>query len=76
MIRAFREFQDIPLGDSQMLEQLPALVEPVQALLRDEEDAESPAMLAAAIELIFEGLHLAKRLNKDSLGARAQFRGR
>ena len=61
---------------AQMLEQVPALVEPVQGLLKNEDDAESPAMLAAAVELIFEGLHLAKRLNKDSLGARAQFRGR
>ena len=63
---------------AQMLEQVPALVDAVQALLEDEDgdDAESPAMLAAAVELILEGLHLSKRLNKDSVGARAQFRAR
>jgi magnesium chelatase subunit I len=37
---------------------------------------ESPAAVAAAAEFILEGLHLSKRLNKESLGARAQYRGR
>ena len=59
-----------------MLEQIPALVPPVQALLSDEDQAESPALFASATELIFEGLHLLKRLNKDGGGARSQFRSR
>ena len=59
-----------------MLEQLPALVTPVKALLADEPDAESPAMVASATELVLEGLHLSKRLNKDGGGKRAQFRSR
>jgi magnesium chelatase subunit I len=61
---------------AQMLEQVPALAAPVHALVSDEDQAESPAMVAAAVELILEGLHLSKRLNKDSVGARAQFRAR
>ncbi|MDE0067939.1 MAG: sigma 54-interacting transcriptional regulator [Acidimicrobiaceae bacterium] len=59
-----------------MLEQIPALVPPVQALLSDEDQAESPALFASATELILEGLHLLKRLNKDGGGARSQFRSR
>ena len=41
-----------------------------------EEGAESPAMVASACELVLEGLHLAKRLNKDSVAGRSQFRAR
>ena len=37
--------------------------------------AETPGELAAAIEFILEGLHLNKRLNKDRVGARIQYRG-
>ena len=38
--------------------------------------AEPPALVASAVELVLEGLHLSRRLNKDSVGARAQFRAR
>jgi magnesium chelatase subunit I len=37
---------------------------------------ESPAAVGAAIEFVLEGLHLSKRLNKDSSGASATYRGR
>ena len=59
-----------------LMEKVPALSAPVEALLAGEDDAASPAMVASACELVLEGLHLAKRLNKDSAGGRAQFRGR
>ena len=59
-----------------MLEQIPAFIPPVQALLSDEGQSESPALVASATELILEGLHLMKRLNKDGGGAKSQFRGR
>jgi magnesium chelatase subunit I len=36
---------------------------------------ENPALVASAIEFVFEGLHLNKRLNKDRVGGRAQYRG-
>jgi len=36
----------------------------------------TPAMIASAVEFILEGLHLSKRLNKDSVGPRAQYRSR
>ncbi|MDZ7726832.1 MAG: magnesium chelatase [Dehalococcoidia bacterium] len=35
----------------------------------------SPAETAAAIEFLLEGLHLNKRLNKDRVGSRSQYRG-
>ena len=61
---------------AELLSWVPALAPPVQALLASEDGSESPAMAASAIELVLEGLHLGKRLNKDGTGARAQFRGR
>jgi magnesium chelatase subunit I len=36
---------------------------------------ENPALVASAVEFILEGLHLNKRLNKDRVGGRAQYRG-
>ena len=59
-----------------LVESVPALAAPVDALLAGEPDAGSPAMIASACELVLEGLHLAKRLNKDASGGRAQFRAR
>jgi len=61
-----------------MLESIPALQTPVKALLADEDpgDAESPAMIASAVELVLEGLHLSKRLNKDGGSGKSQFRSR
>ena len=34
------------------------------------------AAVASAVEFVLEGLHLSKRLNKEAVGARAQYRGR
>jgi magnesium chelatase subunit I len=39
-------------------------------------ESESPAAMASAVELVLEGLHLSKRLNKDAVGSRATYRGR
>jgi magnesium chelatase subunit I len=38
--------------------------------------SETPAAVASAVELILEGLHLNRRLNKDALGGRATYRSR
>jgi len=46
---------------------------PVRELTGDDE---SPAAVASAIEFVLEGLHLSKRLNKDSLAGRATYRAR
>jgi magnesium chelatase subunit I len=37
---------------------------------------ESPAALASGVEFVLEGLHLAKRLNKDAAGTKATYRAR
>lgn len=83
VVDAFDEDLVVDIGEDvtddayvQLLKQVPALEAPVQALLAGEDDAESPAMIASACELVLEGLHLAKRLNKDANAGRAQFRGR
>jgi len=39
-------------------------------------DAATAAELASAAELVLEGLHLSKRLNKDAMGAATTYSGR
>jgi magnesium chelatase subunit I len=56
----------------EMLGQLPALESVVLSLAGEE----SPAAVASATEFVLEGLHLAKRLNKDASGTRATYRAR
>jgi magnesium chelatase subunit I len=59
--------------EAALLEQVPALRPAVSTLAGGDE---SPAGLASAVEFVLEGLHLLKRLNKDSSGARATYRSR
>ena len=54
------------------LGRVPALREAVLPLA----GSETPAAVASAVELVLEGLHLSRRLNKDSVGGRAAYRGR
>ena len=56
-----------------LLSDVPPLREHVLALCAGDD---SPAMVASAVEFVLEGLHLSKRLNKDAVGPRAQYRGR
>jgi magnesium chelatase subunit I len=64
---------DVPSRDYlEVLSQLPALRPVVQQLAH----SETPAAVASAVEFVLEGLHLSKRLNKDSAGSKAQYRGR
>ena len=55
-----------------IVEQVPSFKTPVTVLA----ESESPAAIASAVELVLEGLHLSKRLNKDAAGARATYRAR
>ncbi len=60
-----------------VLADMPELEPPTRKLAGPEAaDAESPALMASALEFLLEGLHLTKRLNKDASGARALYRGR
>ncbi len=64
---------DLPVGEYvALLEGNPALQAAIEGIV----DAEAPAVAACAVELVLEGLHLSKRLNKDSLGSRSIYRGR
>jgi magnesium chelatase subunit I len=49
-------------------------IEGLQAAV-DKVGAKSPAETAAAVEFLLEGLHLNKRLNKDKIGGKIQYRG-
>jgi magnesium chelatase subunit I len=51
----------------QVVDGLPTALEKLQA--------KSPAESAAGVEFILEGLHLNKRLNKDRVGGKTQYRG-
>ena len=83
VVDAFEDDLVVDVGDdvsdadyAALLSRVPALTAPVQALLAADEAAESPAMVASAVELVLEGLHLSKRLNKDAQGPRVQYRSR
>ncbi|MET0460276.1 MAG: magnesium chelatase, partial [Ilumatobacteraceae bacterium] len=56
-----------------LVESVPALRAPVASLA---EGDESPAAVAAAVTFVLEGLHLSKRLNKDTSGTSATYRSR
>ena len=56
-----------------MVESVPPLRAPVAALTQGDE---SPAAVAAAVTFVLEGLHLSKRLNKDTSGTSATYRSR
>ncbi len=59
--------------EAELLSAIPPLREPVAELTQGDE---SPAAVASAVEFVLEGLHLSKRLNKDSSGSRATYRSR
>ncbi len=64
---------DVPAADyAKLLTELPGLPDALAEL----EVGETPAGVASAVEFILEGLHLAKRLNKDAIGGKATYRGR
>lgn len=84
IVDAFEEGITVDVGPDvapdayiRLLDEVPSLQAAVDALLaHDEIDVTEPAVVASAIELILEGLHLAKRLNKNVHGGAAQYRGR
>ena len=66
--------QDVTSEDlARLVEEVDALRIPVGVLTGGDE---SPAAVGAAAEFVLEGLHLSKRLNKDSAGLNATYRGR
>jgi magnesium chelatase subunit I len=78
-VGAFDDGTVVHAGDdvasSSMVEALVS-VPSLRAAVVDLAGSESPAAVAAAAEFVLEGLHLSKRLNKDSAGGRATYRAR
>jgi len=65
--------EDVPSSEyATLLSRLPGL----RPTLADLGVGETPAGVASAVELVLEGLHLSKRLNKDAIGGRAAYRGK
>ena len=56
-----------------LLVRIPAMAGPVAELAGGEP---TPAQVASAVEFVLEGLHLSKRLNKDAMGSRSNYRSR
>jgi magnesium chelatase subunit I len=53
-----------------------ASMDGLSAALADLGVGETPAGVASAVEFVLEGLHLSKRLNKDSIGGKTTYRSR
>lgn len=80
VVDAFDEELTISAGDdlpvsayTDIVDKTPALDAAIAGLVADDD---SEAVKASAVELLLEGLHLSKRLNKDSIGGRASYRAR
>ncbi|HEY8489613.1 MAG TPA: sigma 54-interacting transcriptional regulator [Dehalococcoidia bacterium] len=78
VVAKFKSGISVEVGDTmssadylRLLKQVEALAEPVQKL----DAGKDPAQVASAIEFVLEGLHLNKRLNKDKVSGRVQYRG-
>jgi magnesium chelatase subunit I len=79
LLAAFDEGTVVQVGDDLPSSAYVDAVRTAPALSRAIDDlapGESPAAVASAVEFVLEGLHLAKRLNKDASGGRAAYRGR
>jgi len=78
IVGVFKSGVSVEVGESVPSADYPALLQNVTGLreaLQPLQVGEDPADLAAAVEFLLEGLHLNKRLNKDQVGARVQYRG-
>jgi len=60
---------------SQTYVELVNTVEGMRRAVAKLDTGENPALVASAAEFILEGLHLNKRLNKDRIAGRVQYRG-
>jgi magnesium chelatase subunit I len=80
VVEAFEDREPVETGEDvpasayvDLLAQMPTLAGPVSELVGSDP---SPGEVASAVELVLEGLHLSKRLNKDAASGRAQYRSR
>jgi magnesium chelatase subunit I len=74
----FEDGETVESGDLVTAQELLRRVGPLEGLGRivtrlGDEDAESPAMAAAALEFALEGLYLLRRISKDEIGGRTVY---
>ncbi len=77
-VNRFKAGLAVEVGDMTPSQQYSRLVQQIEGLPAAVEKAGSQGSegeVAAAVEFIFEGLHLNKRLNKDRVGGKIQYRG-
>ena len=78
VIEAFKAGVSAEVGESVDVEQYQKLITRIDGLapaIADLQNGGSPAEQAAAVEFVLEGLHLNKRLNKDSIAGETHYRG-
>ena len=85
VVEAFEEHDGVSVGEAvgsaayaEVALEIPALATAAVVLLGDEPDGSEPppALAASAVELVLEGLHLSKRLNKVTTGSGSRYRNR
>ena len=85
VVEAFEEHDGVAVGEAvgaaayaEVALEIPALATASAVLLGDEPDGSDPppALVASAVELVLEGLHLSKRLNKVTTGSGSRYRNR
>ena len=78
VIEAFKAGTTAEVGESVASDDYQKLlgsVEGLAAAIASLAGGENPAEQAAAVEFVLEGLHLNKRLNKDTIDGEAHYRG-
>jgi len=86
VVEAFDSHEGVATGDdlgagayAEVLDEIPALATAATVVLGDEPESGSlveSALLASALELVLEGLHLSKRLNKRTSGSHSRYSSR
>jgi magnesium chelatase subunit I len=78
IVNRFKTGAAVEVGEMVPAEQYTRLVQQIDGLapaLQKLGAAHSPSESAAGVEFLLEGLHLNKRLNKDRVGGKTQYRG-
>ncbi|MGE0598084.1 MAG: sigma 54-interacting transcriptional regulator [Dehalococcoidia bacterium] len=78
IVNRFKTGVSVEVGDMTPSAEYVALIGEVEGMQEAIEKAgagKSPSEKAAAVEFLLEGLHLNKRLNKDKVGGKIQYRG-
>ena len=77
-MQAFKAGLSVETGEALPVDEYRALAKNIDGLadaVADLTKERRPAVRAAAIEFLLEGLHLNKRLNKDDVGGQIRYRG-